>query len=145
MHPTIGLRDNKGLQELRDLLLGLQCTKQDGKILDEPAFLKPLLVKLPEDLQGRWQRHTYRYKTQRMVDYPPFSEFARFVQKIAGEQNDPYLSIEVPERRNVNPYPVKTSVKPFRPLNAGRRLTVNKNKLEEPPTGEAPTWDPNKW
>ena len=88
MHPTIGLRDNKGLQELGDLLLELQCAKQDGglvglKILEEPAFLKHLLVKLPEDLQGRWQRHAYRYKTQRLVDYPPFSEFAKFVQEIA--------------------------------------------------------------
>ena len=150
MHPTIGLRDNKGLQELGDLLLELQCAKQDGglvglKILDEPAFLKPLLVKLPEDLQGRWQRHAYRYKTQRLVDYPPFSEFAKFVQEIARERNDPYLSIEVPERRNVNPYPVKTSVKLSRPLNAGRSLTVNKTELEEPPTREAPTREPSKW
>lgn len=44
------------LQELGDLLLELQCAKQDGgltglKILDEPAFLKPLRVKIPSDLQ----------------------------------------------------------------------------------------------
>ena len=77
MFPTLTPRDNKGLQELGDLLLELQCAKQDGgltglKILDEPAFLKPLLVKLPGDLQSRWQRHAYRYKSPHSVDFPPF-------------------------------------------------------------------------
>ena len=64
MFPKIEPKDNKGLQELGDLLLGLDCAKNDGglsglKVPDEPAFLKPLLVKLPDDLQERWQRHAY--------------------------------------------------------------------------------------
>ena len=59
--PALTPKDNKGLQELVDLLLELQCAKKDGSlaglsILDEPALLKPVLVKLPEELQGRWQR-----------------------------------------------------------------------------------------
>ena len=58
MFPTLTPKDNKGLQELGDLLLELQCAKQDGgltglKILDEPAFLKPLRAKIPSDLQSR--------------------------------------------------------------------------------------------
>ena len=82
--PSLIAKDNKGLLELGDLLLELQCTKQDGRlsrleILDELAFLRPLIAKLPEDLQGRWQRHAYRYKTQHMVNHPPFNEFASFV------------------------------------------------------------------
>ena len=53
--PALTPKDNKGLQELGDLLLELQCAKEDGglaglKILDEPAFLKQVLVKLPEEL-----------------------------------------------------------------------------------------------
>ena len=75
MFPKIEPKDKKGLQELGDLLLELECAKSDGglsglKVLDEPAFLKPLLVKLPDDLQGRWQRHAYRYKVQKVADYP---------------------------------------------------------------------------
>ena len=55
MFPKIEPKDNIGLQELGDLLLELECTKNDGglsglKVLDEPAFLKSLLVKLPDDL-----------------------------------------------------------------------------------------------
>ena len=98
--PALAPKDNKGLQELGDLLLELQCAKEDGgladlKILDEPAFLKPVLVKLPEELQGRWQRHAYSFKSQHGVDYPPFREFASFIQEIAQERNDPFLSIEI--------------------------------------------------
>ena len=122
MFPALASKDNKGLQELGDLLLELQCAKEDGglaglKILDEPAFLKPVLVKLPQDLQGRWQRHAYRYKTQHHVDYPPFREFSSFIQEVAREQNDPYLSMESQESKSqswkpsVKP-PVKTPAKP---------------------------------
>ena len=77
MFPALALKDNKGLQELGNLLLELQYTKEDGglaglKILDEPAFLKPVLIKLPGELQGRWQRHAYHFKSHHGVDYPLF-------------------------------------------------------------------------
>ena len=29
-----------------------------------------------------------------MVDYPPFAEFSRFIQEVAKERNDPYLTLE---------------------------------------------------
>jgi len=80
------------------------------KILDEPAFLKPVLVKLPKELQGRWQRQAYRFKSQHGVDYPAFREFANFIQEIARERNDRYLSIESQERKSS--YPGKPPVKP---------------------------------
>ena len=82
--PKIGNRENKQLQEFGDLLLELQCAKNDGalsglKILDEPAYLRPVVTKLPDDLQGRWQRHAFKYKSQCNVDYPPFNEFSKFI------------------------------------------------------------------
>ena len=75
-------RDNKKLQELGDLLLSLQCAKDDGQlkglgILDEPIFLRPIIEKLPNDIQSRWQRHAFRYKIETHTDYPPFSEFSQ--------------------------------------------------------------------
>ena len=58
MFPKSASRDNKGLQEQADPLLELQCAKRDGEltglqIYDQPAFLKPLVIKLPEDLPGK--------------------------------------------------------------------------------------------
>ncbi len=102
--PKIAYRDNKKLQELGDLLLELQCAKSDGGcpglgILDEPPYIRPVVAKLPGDIQGRWQRHAYRYKKDHpTITYPPFSEFATFIQELALERNDPNLIIEVPNR-----------------------------------------------
>ncbi|XP_028407859.1 uncharacterized protein LOC114530488 [Dendronephthya gigantea] len=102
--PKVGFRDNKKLQELGDLLLELQCAKSDGgcpglKILDEPIYIKPIIAKLPGDIQGRWQRYAYRYlKEHAAMDYPPFIEFSTFIQELSLERNNPNLIIDLPER-----------------------------------------------
>ena len=56
--PERGMQNNKQPQELGDLLLELQCAKNDGRlkglqILDLPAYLRPIVAKVPADLQGR--------------------------------------------------------------------------------------------
>ena len=96
--PKIGKQNNKQLQEFGDLLLELQCTKNDGRIkglqiLDEPAYLRPIVAKLPSDLQGRWQKHAFKYKRQQVVDYLPFAYVSRLIQEVAKERNDLYLTL----------------------------------------------------
>jgi hypothetical protein len=103
--PKIGFKDYKKLQEFCDLLLELQCAKEDGRlqglrILDEPIYLKPVLTKLPGDIQTRCQRHAFSYKRNHDVDYPPFAEFSKFIQDILLEKNDPNLAFERPENDN---------------------------------------------
>ncbi len=100
--PKIGFKDNKKLQDFGDLLLELQCAKEDGhlqglRILDEPIYLRPVLTKLPGDIQSRWQRHAFRYKRDHKVDHPPFAEFSKFIQDVSLERNDPNLAIERPD------------------------------------------------
>lgn len=150
MFPVLASKDNKGLQELGDLLLELRCAKEEGglaglKILDEPAFLKPVLVKLPEELQGRWQRHAYRFKSQYGVDYPPFREFASFIQKIAQERNDPFLSME----SHLEKFPVKPLVKPpIEPTDDppfGQGFTAFRTDLTDPALKSSTNWDPARW
>ncbi|KAK3703199.1 hypothetical protein QZH41_004966 [Actinostola sp. cb2023] len=106
--PKIGGKDNKKLQELGDLLLELECAKNGGGfkglgILDEPTYLRPIVEKLPDDLQRRWQRHAYRYKVNNTVDYPPFAVLSEFVQDIAQERNDPFLTLETADEETVRP------------------------------------------
>ncbi|KAK3730804.1 hypothetical protein QZH41_001160 [Actinostola sp. cb2023] len=106
--PKIGGKDNIKLQELGDLLLELECTKNGGGfkglgILDEPTYLRPIVEKLPDDLQRRWQRHAYRYKVNNTVDYPPFAVLSEFVQDIAQERNDPFLTLETADEETVHP------------------------------------------
>lgn len=143
MFPSLSVKDNKCLLELGDVLLELQCA-------NEPAFLKLLIIKLPEDVQGRWRRHAYRYKSQHGVDYCPFNEFALFNQELAKERNDPYLAMESSERRtnaaksSTTP-PTKAPVKPSRspPFRSG--LTAFKTEVSEPTYRQSAPQDPAKW
>jgi len=160
MFPGLAAKDNKGLQEFGDLLLELQCAKEDGsltglKILDEPAYLKPLLIKLPEELQGRWQRHAYRFKSQHGVDYPPFREFASFIQEIAKERNDPYLSIESQEMKDLHlaKPPVRSPVKPptkppIKPADIppfGQGFNTFRTDVSDPTSRSPVVRDPAQW
>ena len=106
--PKVGYKDPKKLQELGDLLLELECAKSDGslpglRILDEAMYIKPIIAQLPGDIQGRWQRQAFRYKTEHGVEFPPFEEFSKFVQNLALERKDPNLTLEVPEKENQHP------------------------------------------
>ena len=109
MFPMLTPKDNKGLQEFWWLAPGTPMYQTRWrayslKILDEPAFLRPLLVKLNSDLQSTWQGHAYRYKSRHSVDFPPFQEFTSFIQEIAWEWNDPYLS-RAPAEESWQPRP----------------------------------------
>ena len=129
----------------------MQCAKEDGglaglKILDEPAFLKPVLVKLPEEPQGIWQRHAYRFKSQHSVDYPPFREFAFFIQEIAQARNDPFLSIESHERKrhSVKP-PVKPPIEPSDGPYFEQDLTAFRTDITDAALKSSTTRDPARW
>ena len=144
--PKIGTRDSKKLQELGDLLLELQCAKenipQSGlQVLDEPTYLRPVLAKLPEDVLGRWQRYAYRFKTQHRVNYPPFREFSEFIQEVAREKNDPYLMADIP---NKQVQPPRASWKINDGPDRRQGVTVAKTELSESdqPVNES---DPSKW
>ena len=146
--PSLNVKDNRGLQELGDLLLELKCAKEDGgltglKILDEPAFLKPVLVKLPEDLQGRWQRHASRYKRQHEVEYPPNSEFASFIEEIARERNRPYLTIE--DLGKKSSHSPKPPVKSNKISPAGQGLSAYKIEVSGTSNLYFSARDPDKW
>ncbi len=100
--PKINYKDNRTLREFSDLLLELNCAKKDGvltglRVLDEPIYLKPVIAKLPGDVQGRWQRHAFRFMNDKQVPYPPFNEFAHFIGEVSREKNEPNLCLSPPE------------------------------------------------
>lgn len=120
----------------------LECAKNDAG-LSGLKVLKPLLVKLPDDLQGRWQRQAYRYKVQKAADYPPIYEFAKFIQEVSQERNNPYLAIENLDRRNLRPS--RFHFKPPKSPNTGEDFTLQKLELsgnthanDQPPSGPGP-------
>lgn len=73
--PKISNRDNHKLRELGDLLMELLSAKQDGYLpglayLDTARGIKPIVEKLPHNLQERWVSEGFKYKEEWRVAYP---------------------------------------------------------------------------
>ena len=144
--------ENKQLQEFDDLLLELQCAKNDGalrglKIVDEPAYLRPVVTKLPDDLQGRWQRHAFKYKRQCNIDYPPFDEFSKFIQEVSRERNDPYLAMDNNEKSLTSSQP-NHPPRTLRSRNARQDIKTAKTEVTGHNHAQRETPirnDPSKW
>ena len=129
--------------------------KEDGglaglKILDEPAFLKAVLVKLLEELQRRWQGMHAVSNHSMVSTIPLFREVASFIQEIAQERNDPFLSIESQERKTHSEKPpVKSPVKPpIEPTDEpsfGQGLSAFRTDITDAALKSSTTWDPARW
>ena len=129
--------------------------KEDGglaglKILDEPAFLKAVLVKLLEELQRRWQGMHAVSNHSMVSTIPLFREVASFIQEIAQERNDPFLSIESQERKTHSEKPpVKSPVKPpIEPTDEpsfGQGLTAFRTDITDAALKSSTTQDPPRW
>ncbi|KAJ8381227.1 hypothetical protein SKAU_G00020050 [Synaphobranchus kaupii] len=92
--PKLTNKDNAKLRELGDILLELECAKEEGylpglALLDTSRGVNPIAEKLPYSLQERWITVGSRFKEEHGVAFPPFSLFSQFVQKQAKVRNDP--------------------------------------------------------
>ncbi|XP_038062985.1 uncharacterized protein LOC119733659 [Patiria miniata] len=96
--PRINSRDPLKLRQLGDLLMEVQCAKEDGYLpglsyLDTARGVNPIVEKLPHGLQERWITKGSRYKKQHNACFPPFSFFAEFICSEAKTRNDPSFTI----------------------------------------------------
>ncbi|XP_039462343.1 uncharacterized protein LOC116328883 [Oreochromis aureus] len=96
--PQLTSKDNVKLQELSDILLELQCAKQDGALpglayLDTARGVRQIVDKLPFNLQEKWTTVGTQYKETHSVSFPPFSVFTQFVQRQAKMRNDPSFAM----------------------------------------------------
>ena len=92
--PRISSRDHIKLRELGDLLMEVQCAKEDGYLpglayLDTARGINPIVEKLPHGLQERWITKGSRYKKDHKTSFPPFSFFTEFIYSEAKTRNDP--------------------------------------------------------
>ena len=96
--PKLTNKDNIKLRELSDILLELECAKEDGALpglsyLDTAQGVRQIVEKLPYNLQERWISVGSKYKEDYRASFPPFSVFSKFVQKQAKIKNDPSFTI----------------------------------------------------
>lgn len=85
------------LRELADLLMEVQCAKEDGYLpalsyLDTARGLEPVVAKLPLALQDKWISVGSEFKEQNGGRFLPFDFFTRFIVYEAKKRNDPSFS-----------------------------------------------------
>ncbi|XP_075431502.1 uncharacterized protein LOC142468808 [Ascaphus truei] len=92
--PKITAKDYSKLRELGDLLQELEFARKDHSltglnVLDSARGVRPILEKLPYNLQERWISQGSKYKREKQVAFPPFSFFLSFIREEARTRNDP--------------------------------------------------------
>ena len=70
------------------------------RVLDDAQENRKMVAKLPEWLINRWRRVIVGYK-QEKKEFPPFSEFSKFVKQEAAIANEPTLTLA--DRKEINP------------------------------------------
>ena len=61
---------------------------------DSSTGVNPIVNKLPHFLQTKWTERASKYKTEKGVVYPPFTEFVKFVQDMSTRLNDPSFNYD---------------------------------------------------
>ncbi|RXN30203.1 hypothetical protein ROHU_017834 [Labeo rohita] len=82
--PKVTMKDPRRLRELADLLSELQAAKEDKYLaglsyLDTSRGIRPIIEKLPYNLQEKWLYLGTRYKHEHFVSFPPFSVLVDFI------------------------------------------------------------------
>lgn len=138
-------KNNVKLQELSDILMELQCAKQDGALpglayLDIARGVKQIVEKLPFNLQEKWTSVGSQYKEAHNVSFPPFSVFSQFIQQQARMRNDPSFAMSISDR-HVPSHTEKLRAYSRKPTVAAHRMNVTAvdnqvssipKKMEEP-------------
>ncbi|XP_035984492.1 uncharacterized protein LOC118558128 [Fundulus heteroclitus] len=140
--PKLTNKDNVKLQELSDILMELQCAKQDGALpglayLDTARGVRQIVEKLPFNLQEKWTSVGTQYKETHRVSFPPFSVFTQFVQHQAKMRNDPSFmsspNSHVPSHaEKLRPYSRKTTVSAHKTDITAEPNQSSLKPLEEP-------------
>ncbi|XP_063733027.1 uncharacterized protein LOC134860115 [Eleginops maclovinus] len=92
--PRVSAKENLKLRELADLLMEVQCAKEDGYLpglsyLDTTRGIEPIVTKLPYGLQEKWISAGSKYKEANGGRFPPFDYFTKLICYEAKKRNDP--------------------------------------------------------
>ena len=142
--PKVTTKDPQRLRELADLLSELQAAKEDGYLaglsyLDTSRGIRPIIEKLPYNIQEKWLYFGTRYKQEHSVTFPPFSVLVNFISAEARARADPSFNLftQVPaERKSKWERPAKTSVYVHKTQVSGAAKAESKESTER--------IDPNK-
>ena len=93
--PKINFSQRNKLFQLVDILDEIQAVMYDPMYMPLSSYfntsvgISPIVAKLPQIFQNQWTMCASKYKRNRGVAYPPFSEFCMFITEISSTYNDP--------------------------------------------------------
>ncbi|XP_028822925.1 uncharacterized protein LOC114778148, partial [Denticeps clupeoides] len=143
--PRVSSKEHTKLRELADLLMEVQCAKEDGYLpalsyLDTARGIEPIVAKLPYGLQDKWVSTGSRYKEENGRQFPPFAFFSKFVGSEARRRNDPSFAIS-----GVSGTPTRPDK--FLPKGTRNPISVHKTNVASTYTSSSPVKsysDPDK-
>ncbi|KAG1953436.1 hypothetical protein F2P79_009964 [Pimephales promelas] len=138
--PKVLAKENLRLRELADLLMEVQCAKEDGYLpglsyLDTARGIEPIVAKLPYGLQEKWISAGSKHKEENGGRFPPFEFFTRFMCYEAKKRNDPSFAL-----LNASGSAVKAESSQFKSIK--NPITVHKTNVS--PAEASTSCDPNK-
>lgn len=138
--PKVSAKENLKLRELADLLMEVQCAKEDGyfpglSYLDTARGIEPIVAKLPYGLQEKWISAGSKYKEENGGRFPPFEFFTRFICYEAKKRNDPSFAF-----LNAS----GSSVKVESPYLKSTKNPIAVHKTNFSPAESSTSSDPNK-
>ena len=75
--PKLTVKDHQKLYELADILSEIESAKEDPKLApllsyyDTSSGIRPIILKLPYQLQEKWTTRAVNYKEKHKVTFPP--------------------------------------------------------------------------
>jgi len=122
-------KDPQKLRDRADLLSELQAAKEDGYLaglsyLDTSRGIRPIIEKLPYNMQEKWLYFGTRYKQEHFVSFPPFSVLVNFISSEASPRTDPSFNL-------ITQAPAERKSK-WRDLQRHRYMFTKRRSQEQP-------------
>lgn len=98
--PRLTSKDSEKLYDLADILAEIESAKENKtyssllSYYDTSSGIKPIVNKLPSQIQEKWTNRAVSYKRKHDVPFPPFNIFSEFVRDMSKIKNDPSFSYD---------------------------------------------------
>lgn len=132
--PKLTGKDSKKLFELADLLSEVQLRMEDPTLnrslayLDSSTGMRPIVAKLPINLQEKWTTRATNYNLQNGVTYPPFTYLVQFVTEMSRIRNDPSFNYQATCETSTNCSNRSNFVNDFRHRDSFKKNNVQVKK-----------------
>lgn len=143
--PKLSNKDSQRLYDLLDIVTEIESAKESDPYqallayFDTSSGIKPIVCKLPPQLQEKWTTRASNYKVKNGVTFPPFSFFCAFIREMSRVRNDPAFDYEAAFSNAQGSKGKASSISAQRSVPVGTLVAARKTEIahspDEPDTG----------